>query len=331
MNMKQQETASQRIELLSLDLFDTHREEIQIVEAFRRHFDAVLGWHYFLDLAWIVREVKTLPRGAVLLDAGAGCGILQLILSELGYNVISADFMGRGFPAKYTERYGAVTHPLNSQRNSVDNGYTRHLKAVYSSRGSRLLSRFLELFVSTEKFGDCLECIEKERFTPAKDPPAPLWEGDAAGSCGTIFLYKCDLKDMALLPDALVDGVVSVSALEHNDHEGFQRCMAELLRVTKPSGKLLVTVSASQGEDWFHEPSKGWCYSEATLKRLCRLPDDVPSNFPRKDRLFARLRTEGCELHKRLDPVYSGSGANGMPWGVWDPKYHPVGVLKIKG
>lgn len=330
MNTKQQETASQRIELLSLDLFQTHREEIQTVEAFQRYFDAALGWHYFLDLAWVVREVRTFPRGAVLLDAGAGCGILQLILAELGYNVISADFMGRGFPAKYVERYQAVTHPLNSQRNSVQNSYTRHLKAVYSGQWSRLLSSFLELFRSRERFGDCLECIEKHRFAPATGAPAPLLEGDAAASCGTIFLYKCDLKDMALLPDALVDGVVSVSALEHNDHEGFENCMSELLRVTKPSGKFLVTVSAAQSEDWFHNPSKGWCYSEATLKRLFRLPQDVPSNFSRKDEFFAKLREQGNELHQRLAPVYFESGQNGMPWGVWDPLYQPVGIVKVK-
>ncbi len=51
---------------------------------------------------------------------------------------------------------------------------------------------------------------------------------------------------MPLLPEGFVDGVVSVSALEHNDHQDFERCMEEMLRVTKPLGRLTVTVSASQ-------------------------------------------------------------------------------------
>ena len=80
--------------------------------------------------------------------------------------------------------------------------------------------------------------------------------------------------------------------------------MAKILRVTKLFGKLFITVNASQSEDWFHEQSKGWCYSEATIKRLFRLPEGVLSNFSHKEELFEKLRKEDNELNKRLAPFY---------------------------
>jgi ubiquinone/menaquinone biosynthesis C-methylase UbiE len=135
---------------------------------------------------------------------------------------------------------------------------------------------------------------------------------------------------MPLLPDNFVDAVVSVSALEHNDHADFDKCIDELLRVTKHSGQIVVTVSASQSEDWFHEPSKGWCYCETTIRSLFKLSEDVETNFQRKNTFFEELKEEGNELQKRLSSFYFKSENNGMPWGKWDPKYQPVGILKIK-
>lgn len=316
----------EKIEILNIDFFETHKEEMGIVELFKEYFGSALGWHYYLDLAWIIRQVKMLPRGALLLDAGAGSGILQFILAELGYNVISADFADRSLSRQYLSRYCKIIHYLNSQNKVFDNRYTRHLKSTYGGNSSRLC-RVLPLLKKERKV-DTVSLIENNRFRPEGEPH--LLEGDVARNCGRIFMYKCDLKDMPLLPDGFVDGGVSVSALEHNDHADFEKCMDEILRITKPSGRVFVTVSASLSADWFHDPSKGWCYSEETLKRLFRLSEGVESNFSRKDELFSEFRKEGNELHKRLDSVYFESGDNGMPWGVWDPKYLPVGVCKFK-
>ncbi len=320
--------ALEKIEILSLDLFDTHKEEIGIIEQIQKHFlNTDLGWHYYLDLAWIIRDVRnTLPRGSLILDAGAGSGLLQFILSELGYNVISADFVDRGIPAETKKRYGRVTHYLNSRKKTFVNRYTRHLNAAYVGG---TVSRLKTLLRSNEGSRAPVALIEKNRFIP-KAPPCPLLEGEATDSCGRIFFYTCDLKDMPLLPDGFVDGVVSVSALEHNEHADFENCIDEILRVTKQTGRIAVTVSASNSDDWFHEPSNGWCYSEATIKKLFHLPEGITSNFSQKDVYLDALKKEGNELHKRLSPVYYKSGANGMPWGKWDPQYQPVGVVKVK-
>jgi len=321
----------EKIEILSLDLFDTHREEMRVVERMQRHFGCDIGWHYYLDLAWIIRELKTLSKGALVLDAGAGMGLSQFILSELGYNVISCDFADRNVSDQYIERYGGVIHFLNAQGKTFDNRYTRHLKAVYSGGETLGIGRILGLLKKRKIVHETVSVseIEKLKFKGGDGPRTAL-EGKAIERCGRIFLYKCDLKDMPLLPDGFVDAVVSVSSLEHNDHDDFKKCIGEMLRVTKSMGKIIVTVSASQAGDWFHEPSKGWCYGEDSLKRLFKLSDRTKSNFQCKDDLFRELRKEGNELHKRLSPFYFKSGDNGMPWGRWDPKYQPVGVVKVK-
>jgi len=322
------EIIKEKIEILGLDLFETHREEMDIVAFFQEYFGHVLGWHYYLDLAWIIRHVKSLPRGALLLDAGAGSGLLQFILAELGYNVISADFADRNFPQKYIKRYGKIIHYLNSRNKVFDNRYLRHLKTSYTDHSGVKASKFA-FFKKKASEINSASIIEKTRFNPA-DGPVCLLKGDPFHNCGRIFMYKCDLKDMSLLEDCLVDGVVSVSALEHNDHVDFERCIDEILRVTKPFGELFITVSASLSEDWFHEPSKGWCFSETTLQKLFRLSDNMMSNFNKQDVLFDELRKKDNELHKKLSDAYFKSGNNGMPWGIWDPKYQAVGIHRIK-
>ena len=132
------------------------------------------------------------------------------------------------------------------------------------------------------------------------------------------------------LRDNSVDGVVSISALEHNSLDQLRACVAELERVLKPGGRLVATLAAAKDRDWLHEPSVGWCYTEATLRDVFNLGNDAPSNYGSYDELLERLRN-CAELRDSLADFYFRSGSNGMPWGMWDPKYQPVGIVKVKG
>ena len=118
----------EKIEILSCEFFKTYKEEMEIVERVQRYFNQSIGWHYYLDLAWMIKEVRMLPVGSIILDAGAGTGLSQFILAELGYNVISVDFTNRVFSKKHQERYGEVIHYLNDQSQVFDNRYTLHLQ-----------------------------------------------------------------------------------------------------------------------------------------------------------------------------------------------------------
>ncbi len=318
----------EKIEILSLDLFQALKEEMHVVESIQKYFNMGIGWHYYLDLAWVANVIKDLPKGSLLLDAGAGSGLSQFILAELGFNVISVDFANRQFLKHILKRYESIIHYLNDQSIVYDNVYTRHLENTYQLKvnGKKTKGKYPGNPETVKQF------IKSHRFKPltqSKKKLSSVLKENAADNCGRIFIYKSDLKNMFLIPDNFVDGVISISALEHNDHNGFEQCMTELFRVTKKGRFLAVTVSASLADDWFHEQSKGWCYSEPTLKKFFRLPESVKSNYANKEKLFSELKKENNELHKRLAPFYFKSGDNGMPWGKWDPKYLPVGILKV--
>jgi hypothetical protein len=108
-----------------------------------------------------------------------------------------------------------------------------------------------------------------------------------------------------------------------------ERVVDELMRVLKPGGALLASLNAACEQDWWHADSSGWCYTEASLRRLFCLSPETSSNFDRYEELFEGLKRSKA-LQAGLAKFYFRSGNNGMPWGVWDPKYIPVGVCKVK-
>ncbi len=111
--------------------------------------------------------------------------------------------------------------------------------------------------------------------------------------------------------------------------KGWNRWWTELMRVLKPGGVLLATLTAGRDQDWWHSASSGWCYTDTSLRRLFKLPPEAPSNYAQYDELFARLK-DCAELRDNLARFYYQSADKGMPKGVWNPEYQPVGVCKIK-
>jgi SAM-dependent methyltransferase len=148
-------------------------------------------------------------------------------------------------------------------------------------------------------------------------------------SPGSVVIYNQDLSDLLDIPDNSFDAVVSISALEHNTPEGLEQVVQEIMRVLKPGGVLLATLTAGRDRDWWHEASSGWCYTEGTLRRLFGLSEQAPSNYERYEEFFAELR-DCAELRDNLARFYSRSDEKGMPRGIWNPEYQPVGVCKIK-
>jgi SAM-dependent methyltransferase len=146
---------------------------------------------------------------------------------------------------------------------------------------------------------------------------------------GKVSLYNQDLAHMPDIQTDSVDAIVSISALEHNPPGTLVRTVSELLRVLKPGGKLIATLAATRTEDCFHKPSKGWCYTENSLRKHFGGHSECPSNYADFDSLMTALR-DCSELKENLAEFYFKSGDNGMPWGIWDPKYLPVGVMLVK-
>jgi ubiquinone/menaquinone biosynthesis C-methylase UbiE len=288
-----------KIEILPVYLLDEHRALVGELKDLAADLGLEFGWHYLLDLTWIISQMQ-IHQGMRVMDAGAGVGVMQWYLAHKGVEVVSVDRLDRAhMPLRFRLRFqvqglreGDLAPVLQSNR--YREGHERNLV-------QRVASNARDIF----KTG-----------LPGRAP-------------GRVLIYNQDLKYLADIRDDSLDYVVAVSALEHNPPENLKPVVVELMRVLKPGGRLLVTLGAARDQDWFHGPSKGWCYTEATLRQVFDLSSGAPSNYEHYDELFAALR-DCAELREDLAGFYARSGDNGMPWGVWDPQYQPVGVCKFK-
>lgn len=304
-------TAGDALEILSVALLDEQRATVNEIRHLAGELGIGLGWHYLLDLAWILARLGKPPE--TVLDAGAGTGIIQWYLADRGARVISVDRAPRrNLPSRFRKRFRVRglrpldLAPLPSAPEALVRAAVR--------TGRRLPAALVAL---------------RHGYRGRSPAPAPSPRASRGAAIGEVIVYDQDLRDLADIETDSIDAIVSVSSLEHNTPENLEAVVAELLRVLRPGGRLIATLGASGGADWYHEPSQGWCYSEATLRRVFGLSDEVTSNYARFDELLGELRAN-AELRDNLAAFYFSSGANGMPWGKWDPTYQSVGVCKAK-
>lgn len=298
-----------KIELLAVELLENSPQNLTFIDRMKKALSLELGWHYVLDLLWILEHIKHLRKGSTILDAGAGMGLLQFLLATEGYNVISVDYSQRTIPKHLKPIFAMRYHAADMPFHDAYSEWTKKAAQKNTARNklvaaSKLLNiQYLTLLI--------------------KSFPA------TSAKFGNIAMYQADVKNMDFLQEATVDAVVSLSVIEHIVYEDIHKAIGEFLRVAKHHSPVIITTSASRDKDWFHEPSGGWCFSEPTLKRIMGMKGDTRSNWAEYDTLFSGLKNSG-KMKARLSPMYFRSGANGMPWGIWDPKYQPVGILKIK-
>lgn len=295
-----------RIEILPVRLLETERSMHDDLRRFARSLKLEFGWHYLLDLIWILSLIESVEQQTII-DAGAGTGIMQWYIATRGARVISVDresrtMLARRFRKRFTVR-GLRPEDLGPEIGLFDQSDGINYRSI-----KKMVSGLWENFQSTTR----------------KD-----FGGDSNNHSGEVIIYNQDLTHLVDINDQSVDAIVAVSSLEHNSPENLERVVSELLRVLKPGRPLYATLGCAKNKDWFHEASKGWCYSERTLRRIFDLETDTRSNFDQYDDLMSALRANK-ELESNLASFYFGSGDNGMPWGKWDPQYQPVGICKIK-
>jgi SAM-dependent methyltransferase len=292
----------EQFELLSVSLLDSERKRITELKNLAHRLKLEFGWHYLLDISWVLRQIDTIASKKII-DAGAGTGVIQWYLAENGATVISVDRESRkNLPSRFRRRFtveGLRPRDLSSEKGSAGMS-TKSLKTM------------------------AVDWIDQIRYSVGQysSNPKPI-------EPGKVIIYNQDLTDLADIGEDSVDTIVAVSSLEHNSPEGLEAVVAELMRVLRPGGALVATLGASRDDDWFHEPSQGWCYSEQTLRRIFQISSETPSNYSQYDLLFENL-IKNQELHDNLASFYFQSGDNGMPWGEWNPEYQPVGVCKRK-
>ncbi len=301
---------SDRIEILGEKLIDQFPELTCDVLAGSARLGIPLGWHYVLDLVWILSRLEATAPASIL-DAGAGYGLLQFLLADRGFHVISADVQARRTRADLQQLY-RFEHLGTSRR--IDHSYLRHHALAGRNILRRGLAALLDLRLRDlpKHLAGRLRRREPGRKTRSGKSP--------------IVFYHCDLEHMDALDDGSVEAAVSISALEHNEPARVVAIVREIERVVRPGGQILHTVSAvSEGVE-FHPPSYSWMLDEANLRETYGL-ETAQSNFDHFEELRSALHRSRF-LRRWLSLFYYESDRNGMPRGVWDPQYLPVGVAK---
>ena len=300
------QAAIDRIEILPVDLLDQNRALVEDLKRLAGMLGLEFGWHYLLDLSWILSLLGEVD-GLRVMDAGAGTGILQWYLARDGAQVISVDRLNR------------AALPLRFRRRFRVQGLRGETDLLPASRAFRINFRRQVSGSWARKWAVRVAAQFKDVWS---------WLQPPLGK-GSVLIYNQDLVNLVDIADNSLDAVVAVSALEHNTPQGLKAVVQELMRVLKPGGVLLATLTAGKDQDWWHEASSGWCYTDDTLRQLFDLPPDTPSNYALYDELFAALKN-CAELRDNLASFYFHSDDKGMPGGVWDPQYQPVGVCKVK-
>lgn len=293
-----------KIEILSVDLLDEQRFLVNNFKSLSRSFgNYPIGWHYLLDWSWIFKQLPlNTIQEKVVLDAGAWTGLSQWYLAEKGATIYSVDRFSRAcLPFYFRKRY----HVRGLRRNDL-----------------------LTVKQILNPLNKCANLQDKARaiVRSGRGLFGHLPQGYAPGE---VIIYNQDLANLIDIPDNSMDYIVSVSSLEHNLPDELERIVDELMRVLKPGGKLIATLGAARGKDWFHEPSQGWCYTEVTLRKLFKMPLETISNYNNYNQLFDSLNN--CqELYDNVHISYRLTRKKGLPRGKWDLKYQPVGIVKIK-
>ncbi len=274
-----------------------------------------LGWHYLLDLIWILRELGE-QKNLRILDVGAGLGLLQFILAERGHRVISADMRVRQPSLAMVTMY---QFDYMGTEQAIEHSYLAHHGLKRRKTAGDRYRGLLDTKLGSLP-GKFLRTVGLARTPAAQLPPSEV----VSRPKPTITLYRCDASDMRELKDRSIDAVVSVSALEHNPPELAARIAREAKRTVREGGLILHTVSASFGEAREHPESHSHLLDEEGLARVYELHNHV-SNFQDIDKIKASI-CDPCYLRRWLSHNYFRDGRNGMPWGVWKPEYLPVGL-----
>lgn len=266
-----------------------------------------IGWHYALDIIWILQQLESagIRPGARILDAGGGLGVLQFVLAARGYEVLSVDVSARRLPLLPRLLYEMQ---ISNASVGTQSPYVAHLSAIHRVQAHRPL----------RLIGRALRAAPHFLLAYAR-------RVSARRRSGRVTFLQADLTDLAPIPAASFDAVVSLSVIEHIPRDRIAQAVSEMRRVAKPGGVVCVTTSAAHDGDWYHEPSKGWCFGEASLRSLFAL-GDVASNWLEFETVQRSL-LEDSELPRRLPDYYRLTGDCGMPWGVWNPTYVPVGIF----
>ena len=270
-----------KIELLTADLLDDPEKLVEL-DHWLRVMNSPQGWHYDLDILWLLKglEKAGIQKGDTILDAGSGMGITQFLLASRGFNIISLDSSPRFAPLLAK---GIFEIELANQNNlSYHHDYMDFVNHEVNPHAIQLnylafLQRILGAFKKGPRY--FLSRI-KVRIRQHENLKINKMERQRSHEhFGIIKFVQASFHDIPLENEA-VDALISVSALEHSEQRLHIDSINEMKRVVKNSRPLFITTSATtRDKDWFDKKTLGWCFTEKSLKKMALLETETESEF----------------------------------------------------
>ncbi len=133
---------------------------LEDIDALRINFGLDLGWHYPLDIIWILMNV-TLPLvGIVIFDSGAIKGLLQYAIGEKAYQLVRMDFSDHrfqlpirlAFPLKHLKSIQTTGECLNHMTSKYSGELPENTDKLITLRRAILKARRLLVALSRLPF-----------------------------------------------------------------------------------------------------------------------------------------------------------------------------------
>lgn len=277
-----------------------------------------------MDFIWILDCIDKmgLKKGSWIMDAGAGNGLLQFILASKGFNIVSVDFAERDIPF-----YANKIFKVKKENRKLENTDHPYLKFICHKHKKIVLNKENLSKLIRKPYRGLEGILDKMK---AYVNPG-MWRQvlrRSRNGYGQVVYVISDFGKINGFKNESFDCIVSVSAIEHNDPVRIKEAITEFERLLKKGAPLMVTTSAAKDKDWYFKPCEGWCFTSKTLCDLFGI-DESANNFDRFDELFSKLKHSEI-IKRRVPKIYFHSGTNGLPWGIYNPQYQPVGIIKKK-
>lgn len=297
--------------------------ELNVIDYWLKVLNRPQGWHYDLDIIWILKELEknNINKGATILDAGAGLGITQFILSYLGYNVISLDFSDRELPNFARNIFDIKI--INNSKFNYEHEYMNFVKYNAEHRVNKIEE------VNSYSFVTKLKNIFVNQIYSSRNYFYYLSEIFKSNSnYGKITFIRAAFHNIELEENS-VDAVISVSAIEHADKNLLRENLNEFRRVVKDNGPILISTSANDEllQDTYHTKTKGICFSKKSVADFgVNLNfEDYDYSSTEKDLLESKLFIDRIDRYYIQDPLsdFYNRKINKFP-------YLPVGIKIFK-
>jgi ubiquinone/menaquinone biosynthesis C-methylase UbiE len=323
---------SNSVQFLVPDLLND-QQKLNEIDHWAKVMNRPQGWHYDLDVIWILQELEKagIKKGDTVMDAGAGMGVMQFVLAGRGYNVISLDFSARVLPKLAEgifemEIIGADSLDYkHDYMGFVDYGNSADAEEAPVVKQRSFLSRLVNLVKKGPVF--MMTLVKNYIKTNNNRQYNETERKKDHSGYGKISFVRAAFHQIPMA-DMSVDALISVSAIEHADKQLMNENISEMKRVVKNGGVLLITTSAgNKKEDVFHEKTRGWCFSQESLRKMGSLNEFSPFEYEKSEKSIL----SSDKWFSRIDTYYTGDPESEFyRKQIKRLDYLPVGIKLVK-